>query len=219
LQGGGLLADAPFVFFDGQVLEPVDEPHVETVDRVVRLRDPIEVADSPLAQRSQSRFKVASGGRELVDDYRPAWPGLALNDSGVFELAEPVGQIKQVYLLYSAEMTSAVLEVGTELGVATARFFRVLSDPTRLAILELLGERPRTVSELVVALDCPQSRVSNHLACLRWCEFVDTERQGRQVTYRIREERVQALIEAARAMATEHCEHLASCTRIGPDWI
>ena len=114
---------------------------------------------------------------------------------------------------------ATVLQARTELGVATARFFRVLSDPTRLAILELLLERPRTVSELVGALDCPQSRVSNHLACLRWCEFVDTERDGRQVTYRIREQRVRKLIDAARAMAAEHCEHLASCGRIGPDWI
>lgn len=112
----------------------------------------------------------------------------------------------------------AVLDT-RELGLATARFFRVLSDPTRLAILELLVEQPRTVSEVVEMLGCPQSRVSNHLACLRWCEFVDTERQGRQVTYRIREQRVRAVIDAASAMAVEHCEHLASCTRIGPAWI
>jgi ArsR family transcriptional regulator, cadmium/lead-responsive transcriptional repressor len=114
---------------------------------------------------------------------------------------------------------SVAVDSGPELGVATARFFRVLSDPTRLAILELLLDAPRTVSELVGLLDVPQSRVSNHLACLRWCEFVDTERDGRQVTYRIRERRVRALIAAARAMAAEHCEHLATCKRIGPEWI
>ena len=88
-----------------------------------------------------------------------------------------------------------------------------------LAIIELLVVGPRTVSELVEALDVPQSRVPNHLACLRWCEFVDTDRVGRQVTYRIRERRVRRLIELARAMAAEHCEHLVSCTRIGPEWI
>ena len=113
---------------------------------------------------------------------------------------------------------STVLQADQELGTATARFFRVLSDPTRLAILDLLLEGPRTVSELVEALDVPQSRVSNHLACLRWCEFVDTEREGRQITYRLRDRRVRGLISAARSMAADHCEHLASCTRIGPDW-
>src|SRR5712692_8778609 len=114
---------------------------------------------------------------------------------------------------------TTVLRARTDLDSATARFFRVLSDPTRLAIVELLLVRPRTVSELVEALDVPQSRVSNHLACLRWCEFVDTERDGRQITYRIRERRVRKLIAGARAMAAEHCEHLASCQRIGPAWI
>jgi DNA-binding transcriptional ArsR family regulator len=114
---------------------------------------------------------------------------------------------------------TATLQADRNLGTATARFFRVLSDPTRLAILELLLARPRTVSELVDALEVPQSRVSNHLACLRWCEFVDTDRVGRQVTYRIREPRVRRLIESARAMATEQCDHLASCKRIGPEWI
>ncbi len=116
-------------------------------------------------------------------------------------------------------MTTLQAERDIELRTATARFFRVLSDPTRLAILELLVVEPRTVSELVDALAVPQSRVSNHLACLRWCEFVDTERDGRQVTYRIRERRVRGLIEAAWAMASEHCDHLASCSRIGPEWI
>lgn len=110
-------------------------------------------------------------------------------------------------------------QADAELDVATARFFRVFSHPTRLQILQLLSEAPRTVSELVEALGCPQSRVSNHLACLRWCEFVDGERSGRQVTYRVRDERVRTLMTAARSMAAEHCEHLVSCQRIGPDWI
>lgn len=115
-------------------------------------------------------------------------------------------------------MTAAV-QARPKLHIATARFFRVLSDPTRLRILELLTDGPRTVSELVEALDCPQSRVSNHLACLRWCEFVDGERQGRQVIYRICDERVRELVGAAQLMAAEHYEHLVSCQRIGPDWI
>ena len=114
---------------------------------------------------------------------------------------------------------SKVLTAAPDVGVATARFFRILSDPNRLAILELLLERPRTVSELVEALGCPQSRVSNHLACLRWCEFVDTERQGRKITYFLREPGVESLIQAARELSAEHCVHLASCSRIGPEWI
>lgn len=105
------------------------------------------------------------------------------------------------------------------LDLATARFFRVLGDPTRLRIVELLVDRPHTVSELMAGLGAPQGRVSNHLACLRWCRFVDDERRGRQVIYRIADPRVAGLVGMARGLAGEHGEHLASCGRIGPDWM
>jgi DNA-binding transcriptional ArsR family regulator len=102
---------------------------------------------------------------------------------------------------------------------ALARYFRVLGDPTRLRILDALLERERSVSELVVLLDVPQSRVSNHLACLRWCRFVASERSGRAVVYRIADPRVADLIGLAGSLAEPNCDHLASCRRIGPDWI
>ena len=105
------------------------------------------------------------------------------------------------------------------MGVAAARLFRVLGDPTRLAILGLLLDGPRNVSELVEATGAPQSRVSNHLACLRWCRIVEDEREGRQVTYRLSDGRVRSLLALGRNVASEHTEHLASCRRIGPDWI
>src|SRR2546425_13206359 len=77
----------------------------------------------------------------------------------------------------------------SELDLASARLFRVLGNPTRLGLLGLLLERPRTVSELIERLGCSPSRVSNHLACLRWCGFVEAERWGRTATYSIRDRR------------------------------
>ena len=102
---------------------------------------------------------------------------------------------------------------------ALSRYFRVLGDPTRLKILEALAERERTVSELVELLGASQSKVSNHLACLRWCRFAETERRGRSVVYRIADERITGLIELAESLAEPNCDHLSSCQRIGPDWI
>lgn len=113
----------------------------------------------------------------------------------------------------------AAVQSPPELATASARFFRVLGHPTRLGILERLLERPHSVSELVEALDASQSRVSNHLACLRWCGFVETERHGRQIIYRLCDPRIRDVLDAARGLAADHCAHLASCTRIGPDWI
>lgn len=102
---------------------------------------------------------------------------------------------------------------------ALAPLFRVLGDPTRLRIIEALLERPQTVSELVERVGAPQSRVSNHLACLKWCRMVAGERRGRHVLYRVSNPRLAALLPHARELAAEHATYLASCTRIGPDWV
>jgi DNA-binding transcriptional ArsR family regulator len=102
---------------------------------------------------------------------------------------------------------------------ALSRYFRVLGDPTRLRIIEALLERERTVSELVELLETSQSKVSNHLACLRWCRFAEAERRGRSVVYRIADERIGALLGLGGMLAEPNCDHLASCQRIGPDWI
>ncbi|MPQ96901.1 metalloregulator ArsR/SmtB family transcription factor [Modestobacter sp. I12A-02628] len=101
----------------------------------------------------------------------------------------------------------------------TGRFFSVLADPTRLAILRLLLQREHSVGELVESLGVSQSRVSNHLACLRWCEFVTVERQARRAIYRIADTRLADVLNAADRLSGDMCDHLSSCTRIGPAWI
>ncbi len=111
------------------------------------------------------------------------------------------------------------LTLRADASVATARLFRALADPTRLALLRRLAEGDASVSELVAALDVPQSRVSNHLACLRWCELVTSEKVGRSVIYRLAEPGVLPLLDLAYEVAAPHAEHLATCTRIGPEWV
>jgi DNA-binding transcriptional ArsR family regulator len=122
---------------------------------------------------------------------------------------------------YIIAMTSATrLPVAAPVpGAAAARFFRVLGDPTRLAILELLLDGPRTVSELSAVTGAPRARVSNHLACLRWCGFTEAERRGRQVVYWVADPRLARLLATARPLIEDKAAHLASCRRIGPDWI
>ncbi|HVA42669.1 MAG TPA: metalloregulator ArsR/SmtB family transcription factor [Acidimicrobiales bacterium] len=114
---------------------------------------------------------------------------------------------------------SGVVPKDGDLLSARVRLFRVLGDPTRLRILELLLQGPRTVSELVAATGVPQPRVSTHLACLRWCKFVEAYPEGRRVTYSARDRKVANLLRVASALAGPDVEHLASCRRIGPDWV
>ncbi len=102
---------------------------------------------------------------------------------------------------------------------AVARFFRVLGDPTRLHILELLEEREHTVGELVSAVGQPQPRVSTHLACLRHCGFVTTERRGKEIVYRLALAGLDRIVERGGAALEPISRRLATCTRIGPDWV
>jgi DNA-binding transcriptional ArsR family regulator len=97
-----------------------------------------------------------------------------------------------------------------------AKYFRALGDPTRLRILELLdaeGELP--VGDLVERLDVAQPKVSKHLACLRWCGFVASEREHRTVRYRIADERISEVIELGRALLADNAEHVAACRLVG----
>jgi ArsR family transcriptional regulator, cadmium/lead-responsive transcriptional repressor len=104
------------------------------------------------------------------------------------------------------------------MAVAQARWFRLLADPTRLAILKHLLARPPSVTELVDRTGLPQSRISNHLACLRWCEFVRADRYGRHVIYTIADTRLARVLDLAADLVGDNAEYLATCKRIGPDW-
>ncbi len=95
-----------------------------------------------------------------------------------------------------------------------ARFFQVLSDPTRVRLLHVLLDAPEcgyTVSELVAAVSAPQSRVSTHLGCLRWCGLVQTRREGKQVYYQIADPRVRDLLALGGAMIRDYAAGIASC--------
>src|SRR3954465_6328489 len=95
-----------------------------------------------------------------------------------------------------------------------AKYFRVLGDRTRLRVLALVAERERSVGELVELLGEPQTKVSNHLACLRWCGFVATRREHRTIHYRLADERVAAVIELGRALLHDNEEHVAACGHV-----
>ena len=97
----------------------------------------------------------------------------------------------------------------------TARFFHGLSDLTRLRIVELLLDKgEQNVSDLVAALGQPQGRISNHLACLRWCGYVDSRREGKYVYYRVSDPRIRQVLELAQGMISDHAAAILSCTRI-----
>ncbi|MBU6429841.1 MAG: helix-turn-helix domain-containing protein, partial [Cyanobacteria bacterium REEB65] len=60
----------------------------------------------------------------------------------------------------------------------------------------------------------PQGRLSEHLACLRWCHYVEARREGKRVIYRIADPRVLQILALAEGLAADHGDHVLACERI-----
>ena len=94
------------------------------------------------------------------------------------------------------------------------KFFKGLGDPTRIRIVEALLEKERNVSELINIIGAPQSNISNHLACLKWCGYITSRKEGTSVYYQITDDRVRKIVGLAREIIADHAENLYACTRI-----
>jgi len=120
-----------------------------------------------------------------------------------------------VSVTVTADLAAASTETDRR---AASRLLRVLADPTRIGIVELLADGDRTVGELARALGSPRSRLGNHLACGLQCPVWTNRKRGRHVVYSVADRQILALLEFVRQVAAPHAEHLASCHRIDPDW-
>jgi len=92
-----------------------------------------------------------------------------------------------------------------------ARIFRGLGDGTRIRILRFLLDGPRTQKEIVDAVGLSQGRVSQHLTCLVWCGYLESERQGRATQYRIANARVAALLDLGTGFLDSTSGDIGSC--------
>jgi DNA-binding transcriptional ArsR family regulator len=95
-----------------------------------------------------------------------------------------------------------------------AKFFSGLADETRLRIVRCLLERPRAVGEIVTALGMSQSRISNQLACLKWCGYVHARRQGRNVVYELADPEISDLLTIAQRLVWANASHIAECSQV-----
>jgi len=68
--------------------------------------------------------------------------------------------------------------------MSAATVFRVLADPTRLAVLENVMRQEMTVTDLTARFAVSQPAISQHLALLRESGLVMRRREGRQIFYR-----------------------------------
>jgi len=90
-------------------------------------------------------------------------------------------------------------------------FFSTLANPTRLAIIELLEEKPMSVTELVEVLGEEQSMVSHNLRPLVRCHFVTRERRGKNNIYSLNHATMDPIMKAVEAHATDFCGNGTNC--------
>jgi|SRR5579872_42036 len=82
--------------------------------------------------------------------------------------------------------------------------FRALADPTRLRLLNLIGNREICVCYFVEILGVSQPKISRHLAYLRKAGIVATRRDGKWMHYRLSMPKD----EASAAILQETLKHL-----------
>lgn len=81
-------------------------------------------------------------------------------------------------------MKSALQQSEKMLGLI-ARRFKMLGEPYRLRLLQLLEEGEKTVGDLVLELDGKQPNVSKHLQMLHDAGLVSRRREGTSIYYGI----------------------------------
>ena len=68
-------------------------------------------------------------------------------------------------------------------------FFKALSDPTRLKIVQLLNQKQALcVCDIISELDQPQPTISRHLNQLKQIGILESERKGTWIWYSISQE-------------------------------
>src|SRR5688572_33421181 len=75
--------------------------------------------------------------------------------------------------------------------------FRVLGDPTRVRILDVLSRGERCVGDLAAQLGVTESAVSHQLRLLRGARIVRARRDGRMIFYSLDDTHVLTLFEQA----------------------
>ena len=75
-----------------------------------------------------------------------------------------------------------------------AECLRTLAHPHRLRMVQMLLQGDYTVGELAEACDLPSAMASEHLRLMQRCGFLDSEKEGRKVFYRVAEPHLKSIL-------------------------
>ena len=91
-----------------------------------------------------------------------------------------------------------------------AQLFQALAHPTRIAIVETLGDREVTAGALGAAIGVEQANLSQHLAVLRAKHVVVTRKVGNQVHYMLRDPVLTDVLERLKRYFYAHLNETAA---------
>ena len=84
-----------------------------------------------------------------------------------------------------------------------AELFKILGDPTRLKIVELLLENEMCVNHIAETRGMGQSAISHQLRVLRQARLVTYRKEGKTAYYSLNDDHVEGLVR----MGMEHVSH------------
>ncbi|MFW1677155.1 ArsR/SmtB family transcription factor [Pontibacter sp. JAM-7] len=79
--------------------------------------------------------------------------------------------------------------------ISLAETFKLLGDPTRLAILVACLEQEKTVGQIVSDTGASQSLVSHHLRLLRGARLIQPRRDGRHIYYHAHDQHIRCTLQ------------------------
>jgi len=94
---------------------------------------------------------------------------------------------------------------------ALSLLFNALSNEYRVAILNLLRNGPKNVSEISDVLKIEQTMASHNLKCLAFCGLVTSQRLGKTIEYTLNRETVEPILRLADKHISKYAVNLRNC--------
>ena len=91
------------------------------------------------------------------------------------------------------------------------RFFAALANRTRLAIIDVLKEEAKTLSEISSALKHEQEAIKENLELLEHCALIRSEDKGKEKRYALNKEVLEPLSEILSFHTSKYCPGLKEC--------
>lgn len=90
-------------------------------------------------------------------------------------------------------------------------FFKNLSNPLRIKIIEELNKKSGSVSELSKRLKVEQSKLSHAFGAMKRCKIVVSKREGKQRIYSLNKKTIVPLLE----LINDHTRSFCDCSTCG----